>query len=504
MPAVPEYFNPTELLLDRHNNKHPDKVAVIADGVGYSYSKMTRLVCRAANALVGFGLEPGDRAMIFSTDSIESLSMWLGALRAGIVPAWIPPAYPSSDLLHFVDEVSPKLLFTDQASKQAEVEAELAKRVKHIVTEADGYATQSDTFTPFQKHRDDICYFFFSGGTTGRSKGVVHLTSDFIHVPDRHSKFLGWDAKDVHYATSTKAFTHGIWPGMLIPLYNGASAIITSKKLSVDIVVEQLQERRPSVLITVPTVLKWLVVYPDERGKVPDLGSLRMITSASEPLPAVIQEKFRKVYGLEIFDSIGSSEITYEWLSNRPGANRPGSCGKPIFGVEVKLMDPAGSGEISEPSRPGELWVKSATNFLFYWRRAEKSRQTIVGEWVRTGDVLYFDGDGFFYHTGRTDDLFKVHGMWVSPVDIEKALLEHGAVRDAAVVAWQDADGLTYPKAFVVLGSSTISDELIGELQEFVRKRLGGYRVPKWIEALDELPRTALQKISRASLRKGA
>jgi benzoate-CoA ligase len=179
-----------------------------------------------------------------------------------------------------------------------------------------------------------------------------------------------------------------------------------------------------------------------------------------------------------------------------------GSCGKPIYGVEVKLVDPATGEQITEPYKEGELWIKSDTNVFFYWRKHEKTRSTIVGEWVRTGDSLYFDEDGFFFYVDRIDDLFKVHGLWVSPGEVEGVLLKHPAVKDAAVIPKKAEDGFTYPKAFVVLKPGyTLTDQLVKELQELVRKEIGGYKVPRWIEAIDEIPRTTFQKINRRALR---
>jgi benzoate-CoA ligase len=507
-PELPEWFNPTEVL-DKNSSRFPDKVALIADDLKYTYRELLEIVNKTSNSLYSLGLRKEDRVIIYSSDTVNSLSLWLASIRAGLNPAWVPPAYTPSDLLYFVKMLSPKLFYTNLNERVKEVIKDAEEEVEYISSPMEINSSkyynidkakerESSNFLPVKKHRDDICYFLFSGGTTGKPKIVVHSTSDFIHVPDRHSKFMGWTNKDIHYATSTKAFTHGIWPGVLIPLYNGATSIISSKRVNEELVINIIENYRPTILITVPTVLKWLI---NTKAK-PDFSSLRMVVSASEPLPPYVQEEFLKLYKCQVYDSIGSSEVTYEWLSNREGENKVGSCGKPIYGVQVKLVDPETLSEINEPYKQGELWVKSETNLLFYWRNAKKTRETIIGEWVRTGDILYFDEEGFFHYVSRLDDLFKVHGMWVSPVDLEKVIIKNPAIKDVAVVPFKDKDGLTYPAAFIVLREGySLTEGLVSEIREAVRSQLGNHYVPKLFKVLDELPRTPLQKLDRKKLR---
>jgi benzoate-CoA ligase len=249
----------------------------------------------------------------------------------------------------------------------------------------------------------------------------------------------------------------------------------------------------------VPTVLKNILLYAEQQ-RVPDFSSLSLVTSASEKMPPEIFEKFDELFGLEIHDSIGSSEITYEWIANRPKDFRRGSLGKPVFGVGAKLIDSDGN-EVTEPNTDGEAWIRSRTTCFYYWRKLDKTQQTFVGEWARTGDTLQFDEDGYFWFSGRSDDVFKVKGLWVSPIEVEAAITENDAVLEAAVVSYEDSDGLTKPKAFIVLkpGVET-TDALIAQLKEGVR-RIGGYKVPEEIAFVDMLPRTTLMKIDRRALR---
>jgi len=518
-PVAEEWLNPTEALLDRHvkGSNVANKTAIIADDVPHSYEQVLRMVCKTAHALTQkLGLDYDNRILIVAPDRIEAAVTWLGAHRSGVVPCWVSPLYKAPDILYFIEDSACKALFLDAAvwNNLIEVKHRLPATLKHIVvfqTEGTVVGGSSyhdllegmpEEFMPFQKYVDDLSYLFYSGGTTGRAKCVVHTVRDFTWIPGTFIQFMEWEPTGLHYDTSPKFHTHGLWPGLLMPLWNGATAILVSDKLAPDVVVATLEKHRPQILTTVPGVLKWLIAYPSEKGKKPDLSSLKMVHCASEKIPNVVQERFQELYGLEVYDSIGSSEITYEWLANNPREHKTGTCGKPIWGCEALLVDPQTLEIIREPHRQGELWVRSDSVLFFYWRKYHKSKDSLVGSWARTGDVMYFDADGFFIHVGRTDDVFKVSGMWVSPLEVEGVLLKHPYVKDVAVVPHTDRQSLTYPKAFVVVAPGhSLTDEFIGDLQAMVRNEIGGYKVPKWIEQIDEIPKTALQKISRTALR---
>lgn len=520
-PEAPEWLNATELLFDRHvDTPIEKKTALIADDEKYSYGEVLRRVCKVANALTGeLGLDYDNRILIVAPDYIEAMITWFGAHRSGIQPCWISHLYKPHDIQYFIEDTACKALFIDskQISKLKEIRERLPSTLRHIVLyRGDGEGLPGarlfeelvdpmpDEYTPFKKHIDDFSYFFYSGGTTGRAKCITHIVRDFTWIPDSFTKFMEWRPDDVHYDTSPKFHDHGIWPGVLIPLWNGATAILVSKPLSPDLVVEVIEKHRPTILTTVPTVLKWLVAYPSERGRKPDTSSLRMVHSAAEQIPMVIHQRFYEIYGMEIFDSIGCSEVTYEWFANRPREHKMGSSGKPIYGFEALLVDPESLEIIREPYRQGEMWIKADSVLFFYWRKYHKSKEALVGPWFRTGDVMYFDEDGFFWHVSRIDDVFKVSGMWVSPLEVEAVILQHPAVKDVAVIPRKsEEDGLTYPKAYVVLKQGhSLTDELVREIQGLVREKIGGYKVPRWIEEIEEIPRTTFQKISRVTLRK--
>ncbi|MCS7143198.1 MAG: AMP-binding protein [Aigarchaeota archaeon] len=520
IPNPPEWTNATEYVLDRHIGTPVEKkTALIADDVKYTYRDVLEQVCKAANAMTKtFNLDYDNRVLIVAPDYIEALVTWLGAQRAGITPCWVSHLYKSHDIKYFIEDTACKVLFIDgkQAEKVNEIRHELPPTLKHIVVyRADGnlswardyqelVGNMPGEFQPLKKHVDDFTYLFYSGGTTGRPKCIIHLVRDFTWIPYAFVNYMEWRPDDIHYDTSPKFHDHGIWPGAMIPMWNGATAILVSEPLTPKLVVDVIEKHKPTILTTVPTVLKWLVAFPEEYGRKPSFQSIRMVHSAAEQIPMVIHQKFLEIYGIEIFDSIGCSEVSYEWFANRPKEHKMGSTGKPIFGYEALLVDPNTFEIIREPNKEGEMWVKADSVLAFYWRKYHKSKDVLIGPWFRTGDVMYFDEEGFLWHVSRLDDVFKSHGMWVSPLEVEGVIMQHHAVKEAAVVPKKDdADGLTYPKAFVVLKSGyTLTPAMVKEIQELVRKSIGGYKVPKWIEQIDEIPRTTFQKISRVTLRK--
>jgi benzoate-CoA ligase family protein len=519
-PEVPEYFNPTTVVLDANAaGDRADHPALIVDGEACSYTELLRHVCRAASGLDGLGVEYQSRILLFGTDSLEFLATWLGAIRAGIVPVVVSDAYKAANLLYFLNDTACRSLFIDaeQLAKLNEIADDIPWTLKHVIVRGDPSGAPESgarhtvsfdeivegrpgSFAPVPLHRNDVAYMFYSGGTTGTAKGITHLAHDFYICPSRHGPFLEYTQDDIVHATSKKYFTHGIWPGVLIPFFYGATGVISRLPPTPENLVQVIERDRPTKLITVPTIIKNLLVYAEQAEKKPDLSSISIVTSASEKMPPEVFERFHALFGLEILDSIGSSEITYEWIANRPKEFRRGSLGKPVFGFKAKLVDQDGN-DIHEPGVDGEVWISSVTNCFFYWRKLEKTKETFIGEWMRTGDTLQFDEDGFFWFSGRSDDVFKVKGLWLSPIEVEAAITEHEAVLEAAVVAVEDTDGLTKPKAFVVLAAGRRpTQEIADALRENVR-RIGGYKVPEEWEFVDALPRTTLMKIDRKTLR---
>jgi benzoate-CoA ligase family protein len=519
-PEMPETIVPTAILLDRHLGTPVEhKAAVIVDGEPVSYGALAKRVEEVSAGLVRIGVVPENRILLFGTDSLDYITMWLGAVRIGAVPAVVSDLYKAPDLLYFIRDTAARFLFVDgeQSGKLAEIAAVLPASLETVIVRGDAglapkfagrkvvpFAAIADGAAPpvaaCPRHPNDVTYMFFSGGTTGTAKGITHLAHDFVLIPERQGRFWEYRESDVVFATSKKYFTHGLWPGLLIPLYWGATAVLSRRPPLRELVLETMAKACVTKLVSVPTVLKNMIEHVRMSGERPHFPALEFVVSASEKIPPEMFPRFHQQFGVELFDSIGSSEITYEWIANRPKEFKRGSLGKPIFGYEVRLVAPD-RGDVTEPNVPGEAWIKSRTACFYYWRKYDKSRETFIGEWTRTGDNLTFDEDGFFWFCGRDNDMFKVKGLWVTPIEIEAALTGHPAVREAAVVSCADADGFTKPMAYVVLREGfSQGAALVAELCAAVRP-LGGYKVPERFAFIDELPRTTLLKIDRRALR---
>jgi benzoate-CoA ligase family protein len=524
-PDVPEWIDPIGMLIGRHCGTPAEtKPAIIADGVSTSYGELAASIRQCSAGLTAIGLRPESRILLFGTDSLDYVTTWLAAVNSGVIPVVVSDLYKPPDLLYFLTDTGVCALFIDceQVPKLREIRGELPSSLRIVIVRGEGAAELArhlpdQTIVDLRNlaaagqgasalhrfHANDVAYMFYSGGTTGTAKGVTHLAHDFVLVPERHGHFWEYSVADTVFATSKKYFTHGLWPGVLIPLYWGATAVLDRRPPTPDVVLAALRNHAVTKLVTVPTVLKNLIEHLMQATEPVDAPALRFVMSASEKMPPEMFERFYQLTGIELFDSIGSSEITYEWIANRQKAFKRGSLGKPVFGCRIRLMDVEGR-EVTEPNIPGEAWVNSRTSCFFYWRKYDKSRETFVGEWTRTGDQLYFDEDGFFWFAGRANDLFKVRGMWISPIDVESALTNHPAIREAAVVSFEDDDGLTKPRAYLVLRKGFQQyASLFDELRESVRP-IGSYKIPASFVFIDELPRTTLQKIDRRALRGAA
>ncbi len=521
-PVIPEWIDPVAALVDKHLGTPVEKkTAVICDGESVSYGALSVLARQVHAGLAGIGVEPEHRILMFATDSLDYVAMWLGGLRSGAVPAVVSDLYKASDLLYFVTDTACRFLYIDaeQTGKLTEIGEQLPSSLRTILVRGDadiGALAQATgrRVVPFSalrdtaasdapshlRHSNDITYMFYSGGTTGTAKGITHLAYDFLIVPARHGAMWEYHPDDVVYATSKKYFTHGVWPGLFIPLSHGATAVIPRAAPKPDHVLETLARYKVTKWVTVPTIIKNVLETMRGMKEPARFPALSFAVSASEKIPPQVFAEFYERFGIEMHDSIGSSEIAYEWIVNSPSDFRRGSLGRPVFGCEVKLIDDEGR-QVLTPNTPGECCIKSPTTCFFYWRKYAKTRETFVGEWARTGDSLTFDEDGYFWFSSRNNDVFKVSGLWVSPTDIESVLNDHPAVLESAVVGFTDSEGMTKPKAFVVLRAGfTNTAALIEELKREVRP-LGGFKVPAAFEFPAELPRTTLMKIDRKALR---
>jgi acyl-coenzyme A synthetase/AMP-(fatty) acid ligase len=394
-PEVPAWIDPVGWLLDRHRDTPiAAKTAIICNEESVTYSELSERVTAYGNALAGLGLGPESRLLLFGTDSLDYVTLWLGAVRLGAVPVVISDLYKAKDLAYFLTDTAVPLLFIDveQIPKLTDIAAELPASLKTILVRGDvptdlagqfpgrtvvplqaALSAPAPSNTPRQRHANDLTYMFYSGGTTGTAKGITHLAHDFVLIPERQSHFWEYKVEDIVFATSKKYVTHGIWPGVLIPLYAGCTVVLDRRPPTADAVLASLRERKVTKLITVPTVLKNVIEAVMRTGEPARFPALQLVISASEKMPPEMFDRFYRLTGVELFDSIGSSEITYEWIANRPKAFKRGSLGKPVFGYEIRLVSAEGQ-DITEPNVPGEAWVKSQTACFYYWRKYDKSR----------------------------------------------------------------------------------------------------------------------------------
>lgn len=486
-----------------------DQLAYIDDHGRYSYADLHLAVRHTAAALRAAGLEPEQRVLLCMYDSFALPATFLGAIRAGIVPVLANTqltaddyAYMLADSRAVVAVVSAPLAATfaplrSRVSSFARliIDGGEELELEVLCAAADGDQPAATT------HADEACFWLYSSGSTGRPKGTVHVHSSLRATAELYAQgILGINQQDLVFSAAKLFFAYGLGNALSFPLSVGATTLLMAGRPSPEAVFQRLVKYRPTIFHGVPTLYAAMLASP----ALPPAGqlNLRCCTSAGEALPADIGQRWCRHFGLDILDGIGSTEMLHIFLSNRPGDVRPGTTGKVVPGYELRLVNDEGvavpAGEL------GELQVKGPTAAMMYWNDRARSRTTFLGEWTRTGDKYRIDADGYYIHCGRSDDMLKVGGIYVSPTEVEGVLISHPAVLEAAVVGRADNEGLIKPQAFVVLNAGySASAALAAELQEFVKSRLAPYKYPRWIDFIGELPKTATGKIQRFKLRQG-
>jgi benzoate-CoA ligase len=345
--------------------------------------------------------------------------------------------------------------------------------------------------------KDDVAFWGYTSGSTGSPKGAVHLQHDMITITDLFVKpVLRMGKDDICFSASKLFFAYGLGNSLYFPFRFGASTVLWPERPEPEKILQVIDQYRPTFFFSVPTLYARLLRV--ERKY--DLSSLRICLSSGEPLPPALFQQWKDRFGVELLDVVGSTEATHDFLANRPGRAKAGSSGEVTPAFEAKIVDAEGHevpvGEV------GNLMVKGDANAPYYWNKHEQTKKTMQGEWLRTGDTYYRDAEGYYWYCGRSDDMFKVGGLWVSPIEIENTLIEHPAVLEAAVIGNEDADGLVKPKAYVLLKSEfKASAQLQTDLQSYVKSKLAPYKYPRWVEFVEDLPKTVTGKIQRFRLR---
>ncbi len=509
--SFPRVYNAAADLLDRHRARGDGaRIAYLDDAGKHTYAQLAERAARIGNALAALGVQREQRVALLMLDTFEFPAAFLGAMRLGAVPIPLNTLLTPSDYAFMLEDsravvviVSATLLPKLQqalGTSSAEPKVVVVGAHERHTSLDEIAAAAAPHLAPASTTPDDVAFWLYSSGSTGAPKGAVHLHSHLMQTAVLYGQgVLQIRPDDVMFSAAKLFFAYGLGNALTFPLSVGACAVLSSERPTPAVVARVMREARPTIFGGVPTLFASLLASSElaEGGVSPDL---RVSISAGEALPRHVGEAWRERFGSDILDGIGSTEMLHIFLSNRHGDVRYGTSGKPVPGYELKLV-----GDDGEPALTGEegsLWVHGPSAAAYYWNNREKSLATFHGPWTRTGDRYIRDEDGYYIYSGRADDMLKVGGIWVSPFEVESALGAHPAVLEAAVVGHTDGDGLTKPKAFVVLApGKNANEELEAELKAFVKQSLAPYKYPRWIEFRAELPKTATGKIQRYRLR---
>jgi len=511
---VPRDYNAAHDLIERNLAAgRGAKIAYIDDAGATTYAQLAERVDRFASGLTTLGLDMEHRVMIAMLDTVDWPVAFLGAIKAGIVPVAVNTLLTAKEYEFMLSDSRARALVVSEALLPAF--APLLQRLpflKHVIVsgaDAKGHLAFKDVLAKGKPKlaaapttRDDPCFWLYSSGSTGMPKGTVHVHSGMIVTAELYARpILGISEKDVVFSAAKLFFAYGLGNALSFPLAVGATTILMAERPTPAAVFKRLIEKKPTIFYGVPTLYAALLADPNFPQK--EALALRICTSAGEALPSQIGKSFKEKTGVEVLDGIGSTEMLHIFLSNRPGDVRQGTTGKPVPGYELKLTDEQGN-EVKR-GELGELQIGGPTSANGYWNNREKSRSTFIGTWTRSGDKYSQDADGYYVYGGRSDDMLKVSGIYVSPAEVEAALVSHDAVLEAAVVGAEDENKLVKPKAYVVLKAGRNGDEkLQAALQQHVKDRLAPYKYPRWIEFVAELPKTSTGKIQRFKLRAAA
>lgn len=516
-------MNITTQLLDRHLDAGlADKVAVESDAGRWTYQDLHANACRFGSALLARGLCGGDRVAILLADCREWIAAFLGAIRVGAIPVPLNTLLPPTDYVFFLEHSGARVLVT--SGDQLDRLGALVDGFPQLQTVVVGDECDADSRSPAVAYErfleggtssvspaatgpDDPAFWLYSSGTTGQPKGVVHRHASMAFSAENYAQHvLGAGADDSFFSAAKLFFAYGLGNSLYFPLWLGAKTILAVGRSVPEAVFHQIVAHRPTLFFGVPTLFASMLEEAESRAC--NIDSVRLSISAGEPLPAEIYHRWYDRFGGEILDGIGTTEMVHIFISNRGSSVRPGSTGTPVPGYQARIVDDEG---VSVPvGTIGNLLVCGRSSLAEYWEQPEATAETVQDGWVRTGDKYSMDEDGHYWYAGRCDDMLKVSGNWVSPFEVEAALVEHPVVLESAVIGIEDGHQLVKPKAFVVLRSSgataaTVpvggSDGLAAELKTFVKARLAPYKYPRWIEFVEELPKTATGKIQRYKLR---
>ena len=507
--VIPKFYNAALDLLSRHAHRM-EKTAYIDASTGQtlSYGELDDQAHRFAQGLLEAGFQQEQRVLLCMHDGLHWPVVFLGCILVGVVPVAVNTLLTPKDYAFMLqDSRAHGLLVSEALWPQFADIISAAPACQQVFIDSDGSPEHGQSIAHvIQSNQrlaqcattlaDDVCFWLYSSGSTGSPKGTLHLHSHIIHTAALYGRgVLGLHENDVVFSAAKLFFAYGLGNALSFPLAQGATTVLLNKRATPADVFHLLKAYQPTVFYGVPTLFASLLADADRPAA--QALNLRVCTSAGEALPAEIGKRWQAEFGVEILDGIGSTEMLHIFLSNRPGRVRYGTTGEVVPGYALRLVNDEGNpcavGEL------GELQIQGPTSAIMYWNNREKTKHTFAGEWTRSGDKYICDAEGYYTYGGRSDDMLKVGGIYVSPFEVEASLMTHPSVLEAAVIGVDDEQGLTKPKAFVVCKPGQVLS--VEELKLHVKSQLAPYKYPRWVEFVSELPKTATGKIQRFKLR---
>jgi benzoate-CoA ligase len=514
--TLPALYNAAQDLVDGNLEQgRGDRVAIRTLEGEWTYAQVAESVDRAGSALRALGVEMENRVLMAVLDGPEFAATFFGAIKVGAVPIPVNTNLKAQDYEYFLDDSRARVAVVSQSLADHFRQArDRLPHLRHLIVigepgpgeldYAELTAAASPRLSAAATGPDDMCFWLYTSGTTGVPKAAVHLQHDMRFCIDHYAlPILGIQESDTTYSVAKLYFAYGLGNGLYFPFAVGATSILLAGPPAPAAVLDLVRRLRPTLYFAVPTSYANTLAADPEVWAEADLGSVRICVSAGEPLSSALLERWKARTGLEILDGIGTTEICHIFISNRVGEVKPDSSGRVVEGYEAKVVDETGA-EVAD-GEIGSLMVKGDSICAFYWNQHERTKQTIQGEWINTGDKYSRDAAGHFHYQGRSDDMLKVGAIWVSPAEVEGAINAHEAVVECAVVGRADADGLVKPEAYVVVRPGvTPSLELEEALRAHVRERLAHFKCPRSFRFVESLPKTATGKIQRFLLREGS
>jgi benzoate-CoA ligase family protein len=509
MINIPEWYN-ASVLVDRNLEAgRAEKVAIHYGDERVTYGELARRINRFGHVLKALGVRQEERVLLVLNDTPSFPTAFFAAIRIGAIPIPVNTLLGADDYRYFVENSRARAVVADLEHYE-KVRGGLegyTEPVELIVTNGRAEGVQiledllesgEDELTPANTHKDDPAFWLYSSGSTGKPKGAVHLQHDINYTCETYARHvLEITDSDMVFSASKLFHAYGLGNGISFPYWAGASTVLYAGKPTPQAVLGTIQQYKPTLFFSVPTLYNAILNYSEATDY--DLSSIRLCASAAEALPAGIWHRWKEVFGSTILDGIGSTEMLHIFVSNTMDELKPGSSGKPVPGYDARILNE--EGYPVEAGEAGYLSVRGDSAAAYYWRNHEKTKATMKGEWLFAGDWYRVDEDGFYWYEGRSDDMIKVSGLWVSPVEVESTLMDHPAVIETAAVG-VPVGGLTRVKAYVILregyeGSETLTEEL----QNWCKERLKRYQYPHLVEFVDDLPKTVTGKIQRFKLR---